>query len=204
MNLLRHARRAVPWVIVLGAAVPGSVMLVVAFAFHEQGWTAVPARGGLLLLAVPAAFLLDDPPASVTLASPRSPWWDLTARLIGLVAICTSILTLTWWWNGLMATSQAWLLGFIPCTAAVLAVSAAAALRLRGRNAPGDLVAAGIAFGLLGLALFRPAYRSWELLPFPGEAGPGDISAWVVVLTLATVQLLLSAGHRGPRTAVDA
>ncbi len=203
MAITGHTARAINWIVVAGAAVPGLILFIIGMSFHGQDWAVGAVRGGLLLLAVPAAFLLDDPSVSVVAASPRSPWWDLAGRLLGLLAVVAAICGLAWWWNAAEPTPQAWLLALLPSCLALLAVAGAALLRRFGRSTPGDVIASALGFTILGLALFNPAYRTWEALPLPGAAGPGDVTAWIVLAGLAGIVLLIAPSSRGPRQAVD-
>jgi hypothetical protein len=203
MAIAGHTARAINWIVATLSAVPGLILFGVGMAFHEQDWAASPVRGGLLLLAIPAAFLLDEPAAGVVSATPRNPWWDLSGRLLGLLVIVGFIGTFAWSWNWVEPTPQAWLLALLPACLALLAVAGAALLRRLGRATPGDLAASFMGFAILGMALFNPAFRTWEVLPFPGQAGPGDVTAWVVFAGLAGVVLLLAPSGRGPRPAID-
>jgi hypothetical protein len=204
MGRMVHLRRAIPWPVLLGAAVPGLATLGVALVFRGSAWALEPARVGLLLLALPASFLLDDPATPVVSAAPRSPWWDLVGRLVVLSGIALSIGVLAWGWNHLVATPQAWLLALVPICAAASAVAAAAVMRLGGRAAPGDLVASLVGFGLVGLMLLNPSVREWQLLPRPGSAGPGDVLAWVVAGGASLLVVARSTGSGGRWAGVDA
>jgi hypothetical protein len=197
-----HARAAVPWVVVLAAAGPGLVLCAVGVMFHGSTWAASPMRIGMVLLAVPAAFLLDDPSAGVSTATPRSPWWDLGARLLGLAALCGAIVALAWGWDQLVPTPQAWLLALIPICAAGAGVAGAALLRRSGRVAPGDVVASVMGVVLLALLLFQPRWATWELLPGPGSASGAEVAGWVA-LGCASPLILVLVSRRGARAAVD-
>jgi hypothetical protein len=204
VSRVAHARAAIPWAVVLASALPGIVLVGVGIAFRDSDSALAPVRMGLMLLAVPSAFLLDDPSAGVSSATPRSPWWDLSSRMLALVAGCALIGALAWSWDLLVPTPQAWLLALVPVCAAIAGVAGAALMRRVGRYAPGDVVASVAGFLLLGLLIFTPQRGSWELLPWPGSAGVGDSMAWVVLGAVGALVLLWAPSGRGPRPAVDA
>jgi hypothetical protein len=203
MSRMVHLRRAIPWAVVLGAAVPGLLALGLALAFRGNDWALEPARVGLLLLALPAAFVLDDPATPVVSAAPRSPWWDLLGRLVVLAGLALSIAMLAWGWNLVVPTPQAWLLALVPTCAGASAVAAAAVMRRGGRTSPGDVVASLVGFSLVGLLLLNPNVREWQLLPWPGSAGPGDVLAWAVLGVASLVLAGWSSGSRSPRAGAD-
>jgi hypothetical protein len=204
MNQLLHARHAIPWVAAAAAAAPGLAITLTGFAFHRQSWAASLVVTGMLLLALPAAYILDDPSQSVAGATPRNPWWDLSGRLLALWALCGLMIAGTWVWHRLAPTPQPWLVALIPICLAVLAVAGSAALRRAGRSSPGDAVAGGLAFLIMGLSLFRPTVRTWELMPSAGSADVAEAALWLSVATLALLVIGWSPCSRGPRTAVDA
>lgn len=202
MNRLAHARRAVAWPVLLVASVPGAALVVVGIAFHAQGWALEAFRAGALLLAVPAAFLLDDASSAVSSAAPRSPWWDLAGRFLVLLAWAAMVALGAWGWDALVPTPQAWLLALVPCTAALVAAAAAAMMRRAGRSTPGDVLAGVVCLVLLALLRLSPSYRGWEALPVPGLAGPGDVAAWLVAASAAVVAIVWAHVRRGSGQAV--
>lgn len=204
MSRMVHLRAAVPWLVVLAAAIPGLVLVVIGVTHAERTWAPGPVRWGLLLLAVPVAFLLDDPAAGVSSAAPRSPWWDLRWRLLALAGWCLAVGAVGWWWSGRVSTPQAWVLVVLPACAALAGVGSAAVLRRVGRDAPGDVVAGVAAFVLLGLLVLAPRRGTWELLPSPGSASATEVGAWVGVALVSMAVLGWSATGRGRRPAVDA
>ena len=204
MSRLVHVRAAVPWSVVLVGAIPGLVLVVVGVTHADRGWAPGPVRWGLLLLAVPMAFLLDDPAAGLSSSAPRSPWWDLRWRLVALAGWCLAAGAVAWWWSVRVPTPQPWVLGLLPACAAVAGVGAAATMRRSGRDAPGDVVAGVAACLLLGLLVLAPRRGTWELLPTPGSASPTEAGAWLGMGLVAVIALLWSAAGRGRRPAVDA
>lgn len=204
MNRLLHTRYAIPWVAVAAASVPGAVLVLAGLGFHDQRWALRAMAGGLLLLALPAAFVLDDPSTPVAGATPRSPWWDLADRLVTVGALCGVMGAVAWMWHALEPIPQAWLLALIPACLAVLAVAGSAVMRRAGRTTPGDVLAGGLAFVILGLSMFRPTAWTWELLPSPGTAGSAEVGIWVGAAAAAIVVIGWAPSGRGTRTAVDA
>jgi hypothetical protein len=199
-----HARAGIPWPSVLAAAAPGLLMVGLAFGFGDRPWAARLAQAGLLLLAVPAALLLDDPPAAAVEATPRSPWWGLAARLLGLAAVIAVICATALAWALVRPTEQAWLLAALPTGGALAVVAAAAVLRRSGRLAPGDVAAAAAAVLLLGLLVFSPRWQGLEIVPAPGSADPGEIALWALAAAAAAGLLAWAPSGRPPRAALDA
>jgi hypothetical protein len=150
------ALKAVPWPVVAVGSAPALVVLVLAFAFHADAWAARAVQIGLLMLAVPASFLLDDPTAATVEATPRSPWWTLATRLLVLGALLALLAGTALAWGSVVPTPEVAALALAPVGVAVVAVAAAALLRRAGRTTPGDVVAGAVGFTVLGLWLFAP------------------------------------------------
>lgn len=203
MNRLLHARTALPWLAVLAASVPGAALVLISIGFHDRSWAMTSVSGGLLLLALPAAFVLDDPAAPVVGATPRFPWWDVTARLLTLVGLCCGIGAVAWCWNRFEPVPQPWLLALMPMCTAIVAVAAAAMLRRSGRSTPGEAVAGAVALVLVALSMFRPTLHTWELLPSPGGASAAEVAGWAGVAVFAVLCIAWAPSGRGTRTAVD-
>jgi hypothetical protein len=166
MLRLTHARQGIPWAVVAAVSAPGIALVLVALVWRSSAWSLEPLQAGTLLLAVPAAFLLDDPLAPAVESLPRTPGWYLSARLLGWVPSMTLVAGSTWWWAHGRGAGQTWLLFVTPWVVMVVATAAAALARRLGRHAPGDLVASVIAMSLLGLWVFclnpdRPPLRSF-------------------------------------------
>jgi hypothetical protein len=204
MNNLRHARHAIDWLAVGVSAVPGGALVAVSLVFHGDTWALGTLTPGLLLLAVPAAFVLDDPATPVAGATPRSPWWDLAGRSIAVAALSAAVVLVAWTWHLWEPLPQPWLLPLISVCLALVVVAGSAVMRRAGRPSPGDALAGALVFAVLGLALFRPSLRTWELLPAPGSAGPIEVGAWIAAAMCAIVVVVMATSGRGSRVAVDA
>ena len=198
-----HARAGIPWRSLLGVAGPGLLLIGLAFGFGDRPWASRLAQGGLLLLSVAASFILDEPSAAAVEATPRSPWWGLAARLLGLAAILALVCVVAAAWDRANPAPQGWLLALLPAIAAVAAVAGAAVLRRLGRRSPGDLMAAAAGVLLLGLLLFGPRWGDVELLPAPGAATAGELVVWGVVLAAAGAALAWAPSGRPSRPASD-
>jgi hypothetical protein len=198
--MLTHLRQGPPWLVMLGSAVPGSALVVVAFAFSTEGWSGAALQAGLLLLALPAAFVLDDPPAATVEATPRSPWWNLASRLLAVVGLATVLAISVAAWRSRVGVDQAWLLFALPMTLAVGLVASAAAMQRGGRSAPGDLVASGGGLVLVGMVLFGPSWRGMDMLPYAGAADVQDLAPWSLLAVTSLAVLLWAPTRPGWRS----
>ncbi len=198
LTRLRHARRGIPWLAIGMVAAPAVALMVCAFVFrdHPAGWSLL--RGGLLLWAATAAFLLDEPPAPVVRATPRSPSWWHGSRFIGaapLIAIPIAAASL-WAVN----RPDAHLLGMtVQAVAAFLVVLACAAVACRlGRNAPGDIVASCAVLVVLFLLIRPVAVRGVPLLPGPGDPRwPQSTMLWLSFAAAALVMIAVAGWWTG-------
>jgi hypothetical protein len=200
--VITHARAGIPWAAVCGAAAPGLLMVLLAFGFGDQPWSARLVQAGLLALSVPAALILDDPPTAAVEAAPRSPWWGLAARLLGLAALLAAICAAAASWALAHPGEQPWLLAALPAAAALAVVAAAALLRRSGTPAPGDLVASGAGVLLVGLLVFSPRWAGVEVFPAPGSAEGGELAVWALVAGAAAATLAWSPVRPHRRRAV--
>ena len=197
--LLRPLIGAVRWQPSMGAA--AVAVLIVAWqadALHDQSEALRALRGVTVVLALGAAFLLDDPAAGTLEASPTSLAWRRAARLTAAVLLVGAP------WSGSIMTAQ--LQGAdLPvagltlelATMVTLALAGAAGLiRWADAREPGVLavpLVAGIA-----LALFQVP-ESWALLVHPGPAWVPAHQRWALLLGVAVVLLFLC--NRDPATA---
>jgi hypothetical protein len=201
--MITHARAGVPWLVVLAATAPGLAIVGLAFGLGERPWAARLVQGGLLLTAIGSSFLLDEPPAAVVEATPRSPWWWLQARLLGLAAVLAVICGVVATWQWVYPTPQGWLLAVLPAIAAIAVVAAAAVLRRLGRCAPGDVVAAAAVLLLLGALLFGSRWGGVDVLPAPGAASARELIAWGLVLAASGAVLAWAPSGRPSHPAAD-
>lgn len=202
MSSLSYTRRAVPWPSVAVAAVPTLALGSLAVVYRDDAWATSVMHAALLLLALPAAFIFDEPSAPVVAASPRSPWWCHLRRLAGLVPLLVLASLGVWAWSQLVTVPQANVLLLTVVAAILIAAAVGAASRAAGRFTPGEAVAAGAGIAVAGLMLFDPRVRSVQLLPSAGDASAAEVWLCCVVMGVALAVLAL-APLRLPGGAVD-
>lgn len=202
MSALSYTRRAVPWLSLTTAAVPAIALALLAVAQREAAWASTVMYAALLLLAMPAAFVLDEPSAAAVDATPRSPWWCHRYRLLVLVPLLAVAALGVRGWVLLTQLPQPGV-PLLIATAFVLAAAASGAVaRSVGRCAPGEAVASGVGLVVAGLLLFGPSVRGFAVLPPVGQASASEVWFWVAV-TLGAVCVLSAAPMLGARGAVD-
>jgi hypothetical protein len=199
LTRLFHARRGIPWLAIGVVATPAVALMVCAFAFgeHSVAWSLL--RAGLLVWAATAAFVLDEPPAPVVRATPRSPSWWHESRFIGAVPLLVVPITAAGLWA--VNRSDVHLLGItVQFVSAFLVVLAGAAVARRlGRNAPGDIVASSAVLVVLFLLIRPVAIRGVLLLAGPGDPRwPESATLWFFFAAAALVVIAV-AGWRTPR-----
>jgi hypothetical protein len=170
--------------------------VIVAFGFSTEGWSGAALQAGLLLLALPAAFILDDPSTATVEATPRSPWWNLASRLLAVIGLVTVLLMCVVAWRARVGAEQPWLLFALPIMLAVGLVALSAVVQREGRSAPGDLVASGGGLAIVGLLLFAPTWRGIEMLPSAGEADLQDLAPWSLLAVTSLAALLWAPTRR--------
>ena len=188
--LLRPLVGALRWQPSIGAAALTALLIAwQADAMHDQSDALRALRGVTVVLALGAAFLLDDPAADTLAASPTSLAWRRSTRL----AAATLLVGLPW--TGAVLTAQ--IRGAdLPVARLTLELAAMVTLALAGAagltrwadaREPGVLAVPLVAG--MTLALFRVPER-WALLVYPGpEWGPAH-QRWALVLGLAVCLLL--------------
>ena len=152
--------KAVDWRAVLGASALGAAVLALCTALPAHGLPLTYARLALIALAGATAFVLDEPAAAAVAAVPVA-----RARRTAVRSIAVSV-PLGVWVTGVLALALRHpgtpVGGLLVEGAGVLAVAlgGAAALRLGGREEPGELVASVLGAVLLGVLLFDPPPHS--------------------------------------------
>ncbi len=199
LTRLIHARRGIPWLAIGTVAAPAVILMACAFVVREHPVAWSMLRSGVMVWAVTAAFLLDDPSAAVVQATPRSPSWWHESRFIGAVPLLVVPVTVANLWA--INRSDAHLLGItVPAVAAWLVVLAGATVARRvGRNAPGDLVASTAILVVLLLSVRPIAIRGVPLLPGPGDPQwPESARLWLCFAAAALATIAV-AGWWAPR-----
>lgn len=202
MSTLAHARAGVPWSVLVRVSMPTVALVVVAVSFRGESWATDVVRAGLLLLVTPAAFLLDESSAPAVAASPRSPWWCHTSRLLGLVPLLGAAAVVIGVWTQLTIVDQGGVLLLTVAGVVLSSVATSAVARSTGRSTPGDVVAGAAVVVVLALLLFAPAVLGVELLPQPGSASAQEVALWIAVVVTASGALMAAPAWR-PRGAVD-
>jgi len=203
LTRLVYARRGIPWLAIGIVATPALALMACAFVFAERpvGWSLL--RSGLLIWAATAAFLLDDPPAPVVHATPRSPsWWHGSRFLGALPLVALPIVAASIW---ALDQPDAYVLQVsVQAVAAWLIVLACAALASRlGRYAPGDLVASAAILVILFLLAHPMRVGEVLLLPGPGDPRwPESTMLWLLFGTAAMAAIAIAGWWaRSPRPA---
>lgn len=194
--LLRPLLGAVRWQPSVGTAgLAGLLLLWTAEDLDDGGTAVLVLRGVAALLALGAAFLLDDAAADTIAASPTSLAWRRSSRLLVAAALvgipwATAVLTVA----GRGADLPVGDLSLEFAALLALALAAAAGLaRWADAREPGLLAVPFIA-GLL-LATFRLPER-WALIVPPGPAWEAAHERWL--LLLAAALLVQLACNRDP------
>lgn len=192
--LVRPYLGAVRWQPSLGAA--GLAALLLAWKagdLAEPGTGMMVLRGVAALLALGAAFLLDDAAADTLASSPTSLAWRRWSRLL-VVAVLAGVpwvLGVAWVDPRAPGLPVAGLTVEFAALLALALVSAAGIARWTDTREPG-IVAAPLTLGLM-LAVARLPER-WALLVGPGPAWEDAHQRWTL-LAVAAVGLLLWCGR---------
>jgi hypothetical protein len=191
--LARSAASPLAWPPLLSAmATAGGVVGLVVATDGAGGELAAHVAG--LALAAGAGYLLDDPAAVVTQTVPRPLWRRRSATVVRGIAVLAvawalSLALLEWRVEGVPALP----LTLETAVIAVLALTAAAVVALRGEPEPGNVVAPAVALLGIGALLLQP---SLGLTLFLSD-DPGSVAllgCWAAVGACALV-VLFAAGR---------
>lgn len=190
--------KAVDWRAVLGASALGAAVLALCAALPAHGLPLTYARLALIALAGATAFVLDEPAAAAVAAVPVA-----RARRTAVRSIAVSV-PLGVWVTGVLALALRHpgtpVGGLLVEGAGVLAVAlgGAAALRLGGREEPGELVASVLGAVLLGVLLFDPPPHSVPMFPV-GAGWAASTVLWATVAVGAVIVVAVASTDPGRR-----
>ena len=194
---ITHARRGIPWRAIGVVAAPAVALIASAFIFYRSAVAWSLLRQGMLVWAVTAAFVLDEPSAPVVKATPRSPtWWHATRFLGALPLLAAPILAARVW---AIDRPEAHAFGLsIQTIAAWLMVLAGAAVASRvGRNTPGEVVAGGAVLIVLFLLVHPFSIAGVPLLPHPVDPNwDQSIMLWSLLGTAAVITIAVTGWWR--------
>ncbi len=197
--LLGPLASAVRWQPLLGAVgLAGLLLVLTAEDLDADGPAVLALRGVAALLALGAAFVLDDEAADTLASSPSTLAWRRSQRVVIVVALAGPA-----WALALLAVK--WLGAEPPVAgltlelAALLALSVACAAGIAHRGHPENsgVLATPLVVGIV-LAAFRLPQK-WALLVSPGPAWEAAHQRWAVLLTLSVAVVLLC--NRDPAAA---
>jgi hypothetical protein len=189
----RRAGGLTPWPPLLSAmATAGGVVGLVVVTHGAGGELAAHVAG--LVLAAAAGYLLDDPAAAVTQAVPRPLWRRRSATVVRGIAVLAaawalSLALVEWRTEGVPVLP----LTLETAVIAVIALTAAALMVLRGEPEPGNVVAPAVALLGIGALLLQPSLGLTLFL----SADPGSVAllgCWAAVGACALV-VLVAAGR---------
>ncbi|GAB2473886.1 hypothetical protein [Xylanimonas ulmi] len=183
--MLRHAGRAVPWVLVAVAAVGVAGLLALV---RWRPWTLWPLEGVAVgLLAAAVGWCLDEPAAAVVDVTPRGIAWRTAARSAGVAVLLAAWATGVWFArDGLFGHP-----GYVLLQgggAAAVAVAWTTWRRVGGEATPGGRWAVVVVPLTSAWALVRPFEASAPVFPFADQGWAASAAGWVAAgLGAATV-----------------
>jgi hypothetical protein len=153
----RRTPGLLPWPPLLSAVVAAAGVVGLVVATHGHAGE-LAARVAGLALAASVSYLLDDPAAAVTQAVPRPLWRRRSATVVRGIAVVTvawalSLAVLGWRADGVHVVP----LTLETAVVALLALTAAAVVALRGDPEPGNLVAPAVVLAGIGALLLQPS-----------------------------------------------
>jgi hypothetical protein len=172
----------VPWIEVGAASTPAVALVVAAFVLDHRAFAGSMLRAGVLLWAVTAAFLLDEPAAQAVDAAPRSPRWWFCARVVGLVPVLVTPCAVLWLWAARHETERSGATAMAAVALALVVFAMAAVVRHYGRATPGDVIAGVTGVAIIALVLFQPEVGGVPMLPGTPSGHPaGTLGLWTAV-----------------------
>lgn len=194
---ITHARRGIPWRAIGVVAAPAVALIASAFIFYRSAVAWSLLRQGMLVWAVTAAFLFDEPPAPVVKATPRSPTWWHGARFLGAVPLLAVPILAANVWAIDRPDAQPFGLSIQTIAAWLMVLAGAAVASRLGRNAPGDVVAGGAVLIVLFLLIRPISIGGVPLHPYPADPKwDQSIRLWSVLGTLAVITIAISGWWR--------
>jgi hypothetical protein len=191
--------RGVAWREVLGGSALGAAVLGLCVALPTDGLPLTYVRLGLIVLAGASAFVLDEPAAAAVAAAPVTRARRTAVRLIAV------LLPLGIWTSGVLALALRHPLtpvGSLLTEGAgvlALALAGAAALRLSGRDEPGEMVASVLGAALLAVLLFGSP-RSAPLFPVDDGWGASTL-LWTALASAGALVVAAASVERAPSPA---
>jgi hypothetical protein len=200
--VITHARRAVPWPLVLACAVLVTAMMATV---GHWTWVAWPLQGAAVgLLAATAVRCVDEPAAELVDTAPRGLRWRAASGGLGVLVLLGAWIASGVLLGGDLFGHRADVLGQ-GLAATLAAWGVAAWLRSRGVPAPGRELATWIAALMTGVALARPYPRALPLFPYgPDAPWAASRALWAAVLAVGVLALVLAASERGWRRSTGA
>ncbi len=196
--MLAHARRAVPWTLVLVSSAMIAVMVGLVGRWPGPMWPLEGAAVGVL--AGTAAWCLDEPSPEIADAVPRHLRWRLAAQSLGIAVVGASWMCAVLLLAGdLFGRKLDVLVQGASATAVVVGI--AAWQRSRGAGQPGRVMAPYVVLLTVAVAIARPLPDQVPLFPSPLN-GPWDQSRllWSALAALGGVALLHAILDRGWKT----
>jgi hypothetical protein len=190
--MLRHAGRAVPWILIAAAS-----LLIVGLlgAVRYDNWTLWPLQGTAVgLLAGAVGWCLDEPAAAVVDPTPRGLAWRTIARACG-IAVLLAAWSAAVWWARAAFYGHPWAVFTQGLAAAAVATAWVTWRRAGGEATPGQRWAIAIVPASTAWALVRPLPHHLPVFPyaFGGAYGDWTVSSAGWSITGLTATLLLAA-----------
>ncbi|MBU2664028.1 hypothetical protein KOI35_11055 [Actinoplanes bogorensis] len=188
--MLRHAARAVPWLLVGAAA-----LLIVGLlaAVRYDNWTLWPLQGTAVgLLAGAVGWCLDEPAAAVVDPAPRGLAWRTAARASGIVVLLAAWSGAVWWARDALFGHASTVLAQ-GLTAAAVATAWVTWRRSAGEATPGQRWATVVVPVVTAWALVRPFEEHIPVFPYAFSGWDTSIIGWSTAGIGAAVLLMLGA-----------